>query len=97
MGYAKQLKVLHIPQVPGKAFEVSVDSVVQGVRVMKLLAKYDAFQYENNIKPDYCNASFLVMWDEENQEWEDWYDEETNEDDPVRHIANLINAEIDKL
>ncbi|MEA7581151.1 hypothetical protein ONJ87_28130, partial [Salmonella enterica subsp. enterica serovar Anatum] len=33
-------------------------------RVMDALADYDAFQYDNNIKPDYCNANGLEMWDE---------------------------------
>ena len=37
---------------------------------------YDLFQYENNIKPDYCNASGLEYFDEEEQEWCEWYDDD---------------------
>lgn len=84
----KQLKVLHIPQVPGTPFEVPVSSVEEGVIMMDTLARYDQFQFDQNVKPDFCNASFLVQWDEENQEWEDWYDEDTYEDDPRQYLIN---------
>lgn len=46
-----KLRVWHIPQVPMKPFIVEVASVEEGVRLMDALADYDAFQYDNNIKP----------------------------------------------
>ena len=58
-----QLRVWWIPQVPGRPFHVPVSSVQEGVRIMDVLAKYDRFQFDNNIKPDYCNAGGLEMWD----------------------------------
>lgn len=66
------LQVWWIPQVPGTPFEVDVSSVEEGVRIMDVLAEYDEFQYENDIKPDYCNAGGLRMWTEDD-DWEDWY------------------------
>ncbi len=59
-----KLRVWHIPQIPGKPFFVDVSSVEEGVRMMSALDDYDAFQYENNIKPDYSNANGLQMFDE---------------------------------
>ena len=50
----------------------------------RLLANYDQFQFENNIKPDYCNAGGLEILNPDG-EWEEWYDE--NGDD----ISDLIN------
>lgn len=87
----KMLKVWWIPQVPGKPFEVGVDSVPEGVKIMHILAQYDLFQYEHNIKPDYCNAGGIVQWDEDsdgegNPGWVDWYDEDTGEDNPERWL-----------
>lgn len=84
---AGDLRVWWIPQVPMKAFEIDVASVQEGVKVMDVLADYDAFQFENNVKPDYCNAGGLNRWCENCDGegapgWEDWYDEETGEDDP---------------
>lgn len=76
-----QLKVWWIPQIPGARFEVPVATVAEGVKLMDVLAKYDAFQFEHRIKPDYCNAGGLMMIDSDG-EWGDWYDEETGEDDP---------------
>lgn len=75
-----QLKVWHIPQVPGTPFEVLVDSVQEGALLLKVLADYDAFQYEHRIKPDYCNTNGLVVWDEsldadeDGSKWTDWED-----------------------
>jgi hypothetical protein len=81
------LQVWWIPQVPMKPFLVPVSSVAEGVKILDTLAAYDQFQYENRVKPDYCNAGGLSLWNEDPDDdemtgWVDWYDEETGEDDP---------------
>ncbi len=81
------LKVWWNPQVPMKSFEVEVDSVKEGALLLRVLADYDLFQYENHIKPDYCNAGGLVMF--EDGEWTDWYDDETGIDDPEEYLEYL--------
>ena len=96
------LRVWHIPQVPMKPFFVEVDSVEEGVKLMNTLANYDLFQYENNVKPDYCNMNGLQMWDETlteedlmemmlDDKWVDWYidTEEDYFDDPEVYVASL--------
>lgn len=88
----KKLKVWWIPQVPMKPFEVEVVTVAEGVKLMDVLAKYDAFQFENRIKPDYCNAGGLMQFDEDsdgdgNPGWVDWYDEESGDDDPAEWLS----------
>ena len=86
MSEVGDLKVWWIPQIPGKAFEVEVPSVAVGVKIMDVLADYDKFQFDNRIKPDYCNMGGLVVWEaadgDDGPGWSDWYDEETGEDDP---------------
>ena len=82
-----KLKVWWVPQVPMKAFEIEVATVAEGVKIMDVLAKYDAFQFENRIKPDYCNAGGLLLFEEETAEWVDWYDDETGHDDPAEWLA----------
>lgn len=74
------LRVFWIPQIPMEPFFVPVKSVREGVLILDTLAKYDMFQFESKIRPDYCNTGGLEML--ENGEWTDWYDDETNEDDP---------------
>ncbi|WP_312131908.1 superinfection exclusion protein [Leclercia sp.] len=97
-----KLRVWHIPQVPMKAFTVEVQSVEEGVRLMDALADYDIFQYENNIKPDYCNANGLQIWDESltdedmadmelTDRWVDWYSEYY--DDPREYLESLKQGE----
>lgn len=94
MRKAGDMKVWWIPQVPGKGFEVEISSLEEGVKIMEVLANYDAFQFENNIKPDYCNAGGIRVWcDNSDGEgtpgWEDWYDDETGEDDPAAYLASI--------
>jgi hypothetical protein len=82
-----ELRVWWIPQVPGSPFIVEVSTVTEGVLIMDTLARYDMFQFENNIKPDYCNAGGLGMF--EDGEWVDWCDEETGIDDPEEYLEYL--------
>jgi hypothetical protein len=83
------LQVWWIPQIPGKAFEVDVDSVAEGAKLLNTLANYDLFQLKHHIKPDYSNAGGLRVWSDDcdgegNPGWNDWYDDETGEDDPAQ-------------
>lgn len=55
---------------------------------MDVLADYDQFQFENRIKPDYCNMGGLLMVDDDG-EWVDWYDEETSIDDPKEFLEQM--------
>ena len=65
------LQVWWIPQVPMKAFTVSVTSISEAKKILDVLANYDIFQFTSNIKPDYSNAGGLNVW--EDGEWIDWY------------------------
>ena len=69
-----KLRVWHIPQVPGKPFHVEVATPKEAKKILDILADYDAFQFENKIKPDYCNVAGLEVF--EDGEWYDWEDEE---------------------
>jgi hypothetical protein len=85
----KKLRVWWIPQVPMNAFYVNVSSIEEGVKFMTVLADYDLFQYENNVKPDYSNVGGLQEYNEDEGEWVDWYDDETGEDDPEAYLESL--------
>ena len=96
------LQVWWIPQVPMKGFTVDVKSITEGAKILKVLADYDIFQFENNIKPDYSNAGGLLIWTgdhdgEGNPGWNDWYDEETDEDDPETYLRlkkEVVNGRV---
>ena len=83
----QKLRVWWIPQIPGEAFHVEVDTVEEGVKIMETLAFYDVFQYDNNIKPDFSNAGGIEML--EDGEWNDWEIEDVNfgyYNDPVEYV-----------
>lgn len=65
-----ELRVWWIPQVPMDAFHVPVESIKEAWKILSVLANYDLFQFENNIKPDYCNAGGLQVM--EDGEWVEW-------------------------
>ena len=73
----KKLRVSHFPQIPCKPFTVDVESPQEAKKIMDILADYDQFQLDNRIKPDYANMSVFEYWDEEEQDWLNWYDEDT--------------------
>ena len=86
------LQVWWVPQIPMKAFRVSVLSVEMGAKLLEVLANYDLFQFENNMKADFCNAGGLNRWCEDSDGngtpgWEDWYDEATGIEDPAEWLA----------
>ena len=74
------LMVWHVPQVPMRAFKVRVTSIEEGKRLCEILADYDLFQYENNIKPDYSNANGVSRWEDDGEGNFDWYDTDLDED-----------------
>jgi predicted transcriptional regulator len=65
-----QLRVWHIPQVPGKPFYMEVKTISDAKLILDTLAKYDAFEFKNRIKPDYSNVAGLQVF--RNGEWEEW-------------------------
>lgn len=75
------LVVWHIPQLPGKPFRVPVASVAEGRKLCDVLADYDAFQFAENIKPDYCNVNGIQRWEDDGDGGHDWFDVEEDEVD----------------
>ena len=86
------LRVWWIPQVPGEPFHYPVTTPEEGARLCDCLAKYDLFQYENNIKPDYFNAGGLEVCEKDldgKPEWTDWYNDDGEEvGDLIDRIEN---------
>lgn len=72
-----KLRVWHIPQVPMKAFHVDVETLEEAIKVLNILADYDLFQFENRVKPDYCNMQGLEEFDEQDGEWREWYSDDS--------------------
>lgn len=72
-----ELRVWHIPQIPGKPFHVYVGSPVEAKKLLIALANYDLFQLKNGIRPDYANVNGLEIF--EGGEWCEWYDEDGND------------------
>ena len=87
----KQMRVWWMPQVGYGTFYVPVESVEEAKKVMDLLSSYDCFQYNQNIKPDYCNCGGLQVYNEETEDWEDWYfeDDQNYFDDVDEYCESL--------
>jgi hypothetical protein len=90
------LQVWWIPQIPGKSFLVDVKDISEAVKLLDVLAQYDLWQLEHNIKPDYCNAGGLNRYSDDidgegTPGWESWYDEESGEDNPENGLRYILN------
>ena len=72
----KELRVWWIPQIPMSPFHVKVKSIQDAKLILDTLANYDLFQFNNNIKPDYCNMGGLEELDKIENEWLEWCDED---------------------
>ena len=90
-----KFKVWWIPQIPMKRFEVDVDTVCAGRKLCAVLADYDRFQFNNNVKPDYCNAGGVVF-SHPQYEGGNWVDVPDCEDEwsyVIEEINALANVE----
>lgn len=92
------LKVWMIPQVPMKAFEVPVQTLIEAKLVLDTLADYDLFQLEHHVKPDYSSVGGLIVYDEPKPDgtpgdWVDWHDE-YGEDMNYYTLSDLRQAAI---
>lgn len=70
-------RVCWIPQIPGEAFIVDVATYGEALGVMCMLANYDQFQLDQNIKPDYANMGWVEAF--EDGEWVSLDDDEVQE------------------
>jgi hypothetical protein len=68
-----KFKVWHIPQVGSSpSFEYEVSNPVEAWLLLDVLARYDQFQLDNRIKPDYASCQGLVRLNEDDMLWEDY-------------------------
>lgn len=72
-GVKHKLKVVHIPQVPMEGFEVEVNNENEAYLLYEVFANQHLFLFEKNVIPDYCNAIFVLMY--EDGEWGDYYND----------------------
>lgn len=77
-----RLRVWWIPQIPLKKgeepFYIDVSDIYEAKRTLDVLADYDMYQLEHNIKPDFSNVGGVELF--EDGEWLTWIDPETGLD-----------------
>lgn len=71
-----KLKVTHIPQVPMEGFEVEVRNEREAYLIENTLANQHLFLFKNNVIPYYANAILVLMYNEQDKDWESYYNEE---------------------
>jgi hypothetical protein len=76
-----ELRVWWIPQIPMDSFYVKVESIKEAKKMLDVLARYDIFQFDNNVKGDYSNVGGIQEFD--GTEWLDWESPEGESIDEV--------------
>ena len=70
----KKMRVWWIPQVGVDAiFYIPVDNEEEAKKFMDVLAAYDCFQYNHEIKSDCCNFGEVEVWDAVDEDWVEWH------------------------
>lgn len=94
---AHVLKVWWIPQVPMNvfetpvpmnAFETPVPDIKTGALLCDALARYDLFQYDNSIKPDYSNAGGVSFLNDDGE----WSNIDLDDPDEVAYAESVLTA-----
>lgn len=87
-----KMRLLWLPQVPCAPFGYPLESEIQAVKYIDILANYDLYLYEkcDGMRTDYANTGFVQILEGngDNFEWCDWYKE--TEDDYFDDIEDYI-------
>jgi hypothetical protein len=68
---AKRFKAWYIPQVPMKPFEIEASTAAKAQTILNIIINFSIFEFENKVKPDYCDAGGVSEWNVGEQEWVD--------------------------
>lgn len=76
-------KAYYIPQVPMKAFEFETDDLLLAGIVLDQISEFSAFEYKNNVKPDYSDAAGISRWEEDGEGGHDWFELDDYEQEEI--------------
>lgn len=80
------IMVWYIPQVPMKAYEIRVPSrdLAEAQRIQEAVIGLSYFEYLNNVKPDYSDASGISRYESDGEDGFGWFD--VDDDELARHV-----------
>lgn len=93
----KRLQVHHYPQLPCAPFKVDVTDEHEAIKMINILAGQHLWLFKNKIIPDYCNTFTVVMWDDGENDWVDYWNDkdDMNWEDFEAVYENEIISQID--
>lgn len=83
------LQVWIIPQIPGEAFLIDVNSIPEGKKILDALGDYQLFMLQNEVIPDYSNVGGIRRWEQD-----DWCDVDEDEEEDCPECG-LVHHEHD--
>jgi hypothetical protein len=78
-----KLRIWHHSNFDQPAFYRTVASVEQALDYLDLLAYYDLYLGEQRV---FCNAQGIEIWNEQDKQWENFYDDDGNELEDLRRL-----------
>ena len=92
-----KLEVRHFAQVPCKPFCVPVKDEHEAFKIINVLANQHLFLFDQKIIPDYANVILVVMWDKNENDWIDYYNESEECDwAAIEEQLNISQIGVDK-
>lgn len=84
-----QWRVWWIPQIPMPPFLYDVPSLEAGVMLCDALAKYDLFQLEYHVKPDYANVGGM-SWMHPELTTGEWWDFDPADEFDMEELHGML-------
>lgn len=85
-------QVWWIPQVPMTAFYVDVPDLEAAKLMVDTLARYDLFQYEHKVKPDYSNTGG-VQYRHPSVTDGEWEELDVDDDDEIKDWHEFVEKQ----
>lgn len=75
------LRIWYVPQVPMPAYTRSIESVEEGFKTLEVIYELAIFEFENKVKPDFCNMGVVARYEIDGAGGFDWYDVDEDENE----------------
>jgi len=94
----QKLRVSHFPQIPCKPFSYEVKNEREAYILEDAITRQHLFLFKNGFIPDYANVFNVEVFNEEDNEWQDYFNEfhELEWDDLCQEfIADIVQPNPD--
>lgn len=84
-----EIRVWWVPQIPGDSFRYTVPSLAAAKLLVDALARYDLFQLDHGVRPDFDNAGG-ASWRHPVLTGGEWQDFDPEDDEELAEVERAM-------